>query len=125
MDGKSFAYFALFSEIGLVLLVTTFGGLLLGHWLDSSVILGVVLINAIIGFIQEGKAEKAMDAIRRMLAPRASVLRDGVRQTVDGEALVPGDLVLLYSDGLTDAVGILGRVEDALAVTRSDRKSVV
>jgi len=59
------------------------------------VILAVVIINALIGYVQEGKAEKAMDAIRRMLAPRASVLRDGVRQTVDGEAVVSGDLVLL------------------------------
>ena len=51
--------------------------------------------NAIIGFIQEGKAEKAMDAIRHMLAPHASVLRDGERRSVAGETLVPGDIVLL------------------------------
>ena len=63
---------------------------LLAHWVDTAVILAVVIINALIGYVQEGKAEKAMDAIRRMLAPRASVLREGVRQTVDGEALVPG-----------------------------------
>ncbi|MDT8405303.1 cation-transporting P-type ATPase [Sulfuriflexus sp.] len=68
---------------------------LLEHWIDTSVILAVVIINAIIGFVQEGKAEMAMDAIRDMLAPKASVLRDGHRQTVEGEALVPGDIVLL------------------------------
>jgi len=67
----------------------------LGHVVDTLVILAVVLGNAVIGFVQEGKAEKAMAAIRRMLAPRASVLRDGDRCTVDGEALVPGDVVLL------------------------------
>ncbi len=67
----------------------------LAHWVDTAVILAVVVINALIGYVQEGKAEKAMDAIRRMLAPRASVLRGGVRQTVGGETLVPGDLVLL------------------------------
>jgi magnesium-transporting ATPase (P-type) len=67
----------------------------LGHVVDTLVILAVVLGNAVIGFVQEGKAEKAMAAIRRMLAPRASVLRDGDRHTVDGEALVPGDVVLL------------------------------
>ncbi|HEV2553427.1 MAG TPA: HAD-IC family P-type ATPase [Bosea sp. (in: a-proteobacteria)] len=67
----------------------------LGHWLDTGVILAVVLANAIIGFVQEGRAEAAMDAIRQMLAPRASVLRDGRRVTVDGAALVPGDIVLL------------------------------
>ena len=68
---------------------------LLDHWIDSVVILGVVLINAVIGYVQEGKAEQAMDAIRRMLAPRAAVLRGGRRQTVDGADLVPGDVVLL------------------------------
>ncbi|QYF96167.1 HAD-IC family P-type ATPase [Massilia sp. PAMC28688] len=68
---------------------------LLGHFLDSGVILAVVLVNALIGFIQEGKTEKAMEAIRRMLAPTATVLRDGRRMTVPGAALVPGDIVLL------------------------------
>lgn len=67
----------------------------LDHWLDTLIILAVVLANAIIGFIQEGKAEKAMTAIRRMLAPSASVLRDGQRRSIDGEQLVPGDIVLL------------------------------
>jgi magnesium-transporting ATPase (P-type) len=68
---------------------------MLGHWVDTGVILAVVVANAIIGFIQEGKAEKAMDAIRHMLAPRANVLRDGERHSIAGEELVPGDLVLL------------------------------
>jgi len=67
----------------------------LGHLADTLVILAVVVANAIIGFIQEGKAEKAMDAIRRMLALKASVLRDGIRCAVEGETLVPGDIVLL------------------------------
>ncbi|HKK05645.1 MAG TPA: cation-transporting P-type ATPase [Gammaproteobacteria bacterium] len=67
----------------------------LGHWVDTAVILAVVVANAIIGFIQEGKAEKAMDAIRQMLAPRADVIRGGERVSIDGEALVPGDIVLL------------------------------
>jgi magnesium-transporting ATPase (P-type) len=67
----------------------------LQHWVDTGVILAVVLANAVIGFLQEGKAEAAMAAIRRMLAPRAAVLRDGRRVTVDGADLVPGDIVLL------------------------------
>ena len=49
----------------------------LQHWIDTGVILAVVLANAVIGFLQEGKAETAMAAIRQMLAPRAAVLRDG------------------------------------------------
>jgi len=68
---------------------------LLGHFIDTGVILAVVLANAIIGFIQEGKAEQALDAIRDMLAPKASVLRSGRRVNIPGEDLVPGDVVLL------------------------------
>jgi calcium-translocating P-type ATPase len=67
----------------------------LQHWVDTGVILAVVLANAVIGFLQEGKAEAAMAAIRGMLAPKASVLRDGRRVSVDGADLVPGDIVLL------------------------------
>jgi len=67
----------------------------LQHWVDAGVIVAVVLINAIIGFIQEGRAEKALDAIRDMLAPNAVVLRDGHRVTVPATELVPGDIVVI------------------------------
>ncbi len=67
----------------------------LQHWVDTGVILAVVLVNALIGFVQEGRAEQAMEAIRDMLAPHSSVLRDGRRQSVDAADLVPGDVVLL------------------------------
>jgi calcium-translocating P-type ATPase len=67
----------------------------LQHWVDTGVILAVVLANAVIGFVQEGKAEAAMAAIRNMLAPKAAVLRDGQRVTLEGADLVPGDIVLL------------------------------
>ena len=67
----------------------------LRHWVDTGVILAVVLTNAMIGFLQEGKAEKAMVAIRSMLAPRATALRDGRRVSVEGSTLVAGDVVLL------------------------------
>lgn len=67
------------------------------HWIDTAVILAVVIVNAIIGFIQEGKAEQALDAIRNMLSLKAIVLRDGDRQEVDANRLVPGDIVYLES----------------------------
>ncbi len=70
---------------------------LLGHPVDTAVILGVVLINAVVGFVQEGKAEAALDAIRDMLSLKAVVIRDGHRQEIEAEALVPGDRVLLAS----------------------------
>ncbi|HPQ25669.1 MAG TPA: cation-transporting P-type ATPase [Gammaproteobacteria bacterium] len=68
---------------------------LLHHVVDTLVILAVILVNALIGFVQEGKAETAMEAIRQMLAPRAAVIRDGQRHTIDGDKLVPGDIVLI------------------------------
>jgi Ca2+-transporting ATPase len=70
---------------------------LLGHWVDFGVILGVVLVNALIGFVQEGKAEKALDSIRAMLSLHAFVQRDGKRIEIPAEELVPGDLVLLQA----------------------------
>jgi magnesium-transporting ATPase (P-type) len=66
-----------------------------GHWVDTGVILGVVLVNAVIGFAQEGKAEKALDAIRSMLSLHADVRRGGRRREIAAEDLVPGDIVLL------------------------------
>src|SRR6185437_587158 len=77
-----------------VLLATAAVTILLRHALDAVVILAVVLINGAIGFIQEGRAEKALDAIRAMLTREASVLRDGRRLTVPAESLVAGDVVL-------------------------------
>jgi len=69
----------------------------LGHGVDTGVLLAAVVVNAIIGFIQEGKAESALEAIRSMLSPHATVLRDGHRRDIDAAELVPGDLVLLAS----------------------------
>jgi len=70
---------------------------ILGHWVDTGVLLAAVVINAIIGFIQEGKAEAALDAIRAMLSPHATVVRGGDRRQIDAAELVPGDRVLLVS----------------------------
>ncbi|MDQ1901153.1 cation-transporting P-type ATPase [Paracoccus sp. WLY502] len=67
----------------------------LGHFVDAGVILAVVIVNAVVGFLQEGKAESALNAIRSMIAPKASVLRDGRRISVGMADLVPGDVVLI------------------------------
>ncbi len=80
-----------------VLLVAAVVTAILGHWIDSGVILAVVLINTIIGFVQEGKAEDALRAIRKMLSAKSLVLRDGKRHTIPAEELVPGDVVLVQS----------------------------
>lgn len=70
---------------------------LMDHWIDTWVILAVILINALIGFVQEGKAEKALESIREMLSLEAVVMRNGKKTTIDAEELVPGDIVLLKS----------------------------
>jgi len=67
------------------------------HWVDAGVIFAVVLINALIGYIQEGKAEKALDAIRKMLSSTAHVIRSGRKVELETELLVPGDIVFLQS----------------------------
>lgn len=65
----------------------------LGQVIDTIVIAAVVIINALVGFIQEGKAADALDSIRDMLAPHTTVCRDGQWQDIEAEELVPGDVV--------------------------------
>lgn len=85
---------------------------LLADWVDAGVILGVVVINALIGFIQEGKAEKAVDAIRNILSHEAIVLRDGQKIGIKVEELVPGDVVFLQSGDKVPADLRLFHVKD-------------
>lgn len=75
----------------------------LGHWVDAGVLLVAVVVNVIIGFVQEGKAEASLDAIRTMLSARATVIREGNRQEIDAADLVPGDLVMIGSGDRTPA----------------------
>lgn len=78
-----------------VLLAAALITALLGHGIDTGVIVGVVVINAIFGVLQEGKAERALDAIRAMIAPTASVIRSGKRMAIPAAEVVPGDIVLV------------------------------
>ena len=86
-----------------VLLVAALVTAGLGHWIDTGVILAVVIANAVIGFVQEGRAEQAMEAINQMLAPRATLRRDGRRITLDAAELVPGDVVQIEAGDLVPA----------------------
>ncbi len=69
----------------------------LNEWIDAGVIFGVVLVNAIIGFLQESKAAKALEALAKMTVTEASVLRSGEVRRIPSVELVPGDIVLLQS----------------------------
>jgi magnesium-transporting ATPase (P-type) len=92
--------------------------ILLKDYVDAGVIFTVVLVNTLIGFIQEGKAEKALEAVRSMLASRANVLRAGERHNIDAHELVPGDVVLLESGDRVPADLRLMRVKN-LRVTEA------
>jgi magnesium-transporting ATPase (P-type) len=107
-----------------VLLAAAFVTGLMAHWVDTGVILAVVLLNAGIGFVQEGKAERALQAIRHMLSPHAMVVRDGHAHDVDAAELVPGDVVLLASgDRLPADVRLLQarnlRIDEAMLTGES------
>ena len=80
-----------------ILLVATIVTFLLQEYIDSGVIFAVVIINAIIGYLQEAKAEEAINSLKKMLSSEATVIRDGQKQTVMATELVPGDIVLLAS----------------------------
>jgi calcium-translocating P-type ATPase len=80
-----------------VLLGAGFIKLMLNLWVDAGIIFAVVILNALLGFIQEGKAEKALDSIRNMLSAEARTLRGGETRMIPAEQLVPGDIVLLES----------------------------
>ncbi len=80
-----------------ILLVAIGVKIYLGDWVAAGVILGVVLLNAIIGFMQEGKALSALAALIHALKTEATVLRSGEKQRIDAVNLVPGDIILLQS----------------------------
>ena len=69
----------------------------LGEWVETAVIMAVVIVNVLVSFIQEGKAEKALEGIKNMLSPEALTIRNGVQKTINAENLVPGDIVRLQS----------------------------
>jgi Ca2+-transporting ATPase len=80
-----------------ILLLASATTAFLREWVDSGVIFAVVLVNAVVGFLQEARAEKAIDALNRMVVTEATVRRGGRRLRVPSAELVPGDVVLLQS----------------------------
>ncbi|MCD8509849.1 MAG: cation-transporting P-type ATPase [Bacillus sp. (in: Bacteria)] len=89
-------FFKQFNEILIyVLLAAAVITGIMGHYIDTAVIIMVVLIIAIVGFIQENKAEKALEGIKKMLSLQATVLRDGKRVVIESANVVPGDITFL------------------------------
>jgi len=101
-----------------ILVLATVIKLAVGAYTDAAVIFGVIFLNAVIGFVQEGKALGALEALARALTTEATVLRGGQRQRIDARELVPGDIVLLASgDKVPADLRLLGvrelRVDEA------------
>ncbi|MFN3466644.1 MAG: cation-translocating P-type ATPase, partial [Candidatus Brocadiales bacterium] len=79
----------------IILLVATIVSAVLGEYLDAGVIFAIVILNAVMGFIHEKKAEKAVEALKKMLVPKAKVVRDGSVKVVESRSVVPGDILIL------------------------------
>lgn len=102
----------------ILLLVAALISAILGEWVDASAILGIVILNTVMGVVQENRAEQALAALKKLAAPDAHVLRNGHRETVSSTRLVPGDIVFLEAGyfipadvRLLEAVNL--RVEEA------------
>lgn len=106
------------SFVIILLIVASVISMILGEWIDAGAILAIVLLNAILGVVQESRAEQALAALKKMAAPDAQVVRDGKRVSVPASDLVPGDIVILETGNyipadvrLIEAVNM--RVEEA------------
>jgi Ca2+-transporting ATPase len=104
--------------IVILLIVASIISALLGDWIEAAVIMLIVVLNAILGVVQESRAEEALAALKKMAAPESQVLRDGQRASVPAHKLVPGDVVFLEAGNfvpadlrLIEAVNL--RVEEA------------
>ncbi len=94
----------------LVLIAAALVAGLLGEWIDALAIMAIVIINGIIGFVQEEKAERVLEELKKLSAPTAKVVRGGELRTIAAEELVPGDLVVLDSG---DSIPADCRIVDA------------
>jgi Ca2+-transporting ATPase len=102
----------------IILIAAAVISLVLGEWVDAGAIILIIILNAVVGVVQESKAEEALAALKKMAAPEARVVRDGATRMVSARELVPGDVVLLEAGNyvpadvrLVEAVNL--RVEEA------------
>jgi Ca2+-transporting ATPase len=100
-----------------LLLVATVLSAVLGEWLDAIAIGAIVILNAVIGFFQEHRAERAVMALRSMTAPRARVMRDGHSVILPANGIVPGDVLVLEAGDVTAADA---RLRTAHALTTNE-----
>ena len=87
----------------ILLIIAAVISALLGDWTEAAAIMTIVILNAILGVVQESRAEEALAALKKLAAPDAQVLRDGKRVIVPASQLVPGDIVLLEAGNFIPA----------------------
>ncbi len=91
------------SFVVLLLIVASVVSALLGDYVEAAAILAIVVLNALLGIVQEGRAEAALAALKKLSAPEAHVLRDGHRVSISSQELVPGDIVFLEAGNFVPA----------------------
>jgi Ca2+-transporting ATPase len=96
----------------IMLLIATTISFLIGEMMDASTIAAIVILNAVVGFVQEYRSEKAMEAMKKLTAPKARVLRDGKQKVIPAREVVPGDIVILEAGDRVPADGRLISVVD-------------
>jgi Ca2+-transporting ATPase len=94
-----------FKSVLVILLIISaaISGFLLGEYVDAMLITVIIIMNAILGFVQEYRAEKAIEALKKMTAQRATVVRSGKEAVINAEELVPGDIILMETGGRVPA----------------------
>jgi Ca2+-transporting ATPase len=104
--------------IVILLIVASVISAILGEWIDASAIMTIVVLNAVLGIVQEGRAEESLAALKKLAAPEAHVLRDGRHQSISSREVVPGDIVFLEAGNhvpadmrLIDAINL--QIEEA------------
>ena len=91
------------SFVVILLIVASLISAFLGDYVEAAAIMAIVLLNAILGVVQEGRAEEALAALRKLSAPDAHVIRDGVRKVIPSTRLAPGDVILLEAGNYVPA----------------------
>jgi len=104
------AFSQLKSPLVYILLIAALVTFMLEHFVDTGVILAAVILNTVVGFIQETKAEKSLEKLKQMVKHRARILRDGIEKELDAESIVPGDVIMFRAG---DKISADGRIIEA------------
>jgi Mg2+-importing ATPase len=100
------------SPLVLILVFAAIISVITGEWIDASIILAIVIASAVLGFVQEYGASNAVEKLRSRVTLKVNVLRNGERQTILAEEVVPGDIVVLSAGNIIPADGVVIEADD-------------